>query len=128
VETEALRQDLSAGSLQLNHNFAGARGFPFVEGEEQYHFGVTYGFPIWYPDRGIGNIFYMKRIRLQPFFDYAYTNDPHAAGPDMRSAGAELVIDFAFPPVAVGFRYSRLLSGYDGSANRFEFFIPSQRF
>jgi hypothetical protein len=128
IESEYLEQDLATSAIQLNHRFSGARGFPFVEGEKQYHVGITYGFPVWYPDRGIGNVFYMQRIRLQPFFDYAYTNDPEASGSNMRSAGAELVVDFAFPPVTLGFRYSRLLSGYDGSANQFEFFIPSQRF
>jgi hypothetical protein len=128
LESEYLTQDLGEGAIQLNHSFAGARGFPYVDGEKQYHVGITYGFPVWYPDRGIGNIFYMQRIRVQPFYDYAYTNDPLAADTDMQSAGAELVVDFAFPPITLGLRYSRLIAGYHGNANQFEFFIPSRRF
>ncbi len=127
VQGEALVQELEEGSLQLNSSFAGARGFPYVEGEKQYRLGITYGFPVWYPDRGLGNIFYTRRIRLQPFFDMAYVRGA-ANKEEMTSAGMEMILDFKFPPVSVGIRYARLLSGQFGNANQFEFFIPAQRF
>lgn len=128
VQAEALRQDLSDGPITLVSNFYGARGFPYIEEEKQYRVGFTYGFPIWYPDKGIGNILYTRRIRLQPFFDWAFVDDSAHASTHMRSTGAEIIFDIDFPPVSIGFRFSRLLSGFEGSPNQLEFFIPSQRF
>ena len=72
--------------------------------------------------------FYTRRIRLQPFYDIAYTNAEEANYQWSRSAGLEAIIDFDFPPISVGFRYSRLISGFDGSPNRFEVFLPVERF
>jgi hypothetical protein len=65
---------------------------------------------------------------MQPFFDIAYTNDTRVPHSNMRSAGAEIIVDFDFPPISVGVRYARLLDGYAGSPDRFQLFIPSQRF
>jgi hypothetical protein len=128
IQGEWLSQELSVGSIQLGNTYRGARGFPYVEGEKQYTVGLTYGFPVWYPDRGIGNIFYTKRIRLQPFYDVAYSDDPSLAQHWMGSTGMEVIVDFDFPPITLGLRYSRLLRGVEGSPNQFEFFIPAQRF
>lgn len=60
VNGEVIIQDISDGSIQLSSNYDGARGFPYYEGQTQYHVGLTYGFPLWYPDIGIGNIFYTR--------------------------------------------------------------------
>ena len=62
------------------------------------------------------------------FFDYAYTNDPDFPEPDMSSMGAEIIFDFEFPPLSVGFRYSRVLDGGVANKNAYELFIPSPRF
>ncbi len=128
LHAEYMRQDIREGSIQLGSLYAGARGFDVVDGTNQYRVGFTYGFPLWYPDMGFGNIFYSRRIRLQPFFDLAYTDDERFTFSGMKSLGAELLVDFDFPPVSIGLRYARLLEGYTGNANRFELFIPSQRF
>ncbi len=128
VQGEFLYQDTSDGSQQLYSSYVGARGFGVSDGHKQYRIGVTYGFPIFYPDIGIGNIFYSRRIRMQPFYDLAYTDDLNSPSRWMRSVGAELIIDFEFPPVSIGVRFSKLLSGYAGNSNVLEFFIPVQRF
>ena len=128
VRGELLSQDIRESSIQLGSPYAGARGFDEFIGRTQYRVGVTYGFPLLYPDIGIGNIFYTRRIRLQPFYDIAYTNAEEANYQWSRSAGLEAIIDFDFPPISVGFRYSRLISGFDGSPNRFEVFLPVERF
>lgn len=125
---EYLQQDIRETSIQLGSNYAGPRGFDFADGEKQYRVGVTYGFPLLYPDIGFGNILYTRRIRMQPFYDIGYIQVPGATTDVFRSAGAEIIIDFDFPPLSVGFRYARLLEGHTGNKNRFEFFIPSQRF
>ena len=71
---------------------------------------------------------YSRRIRLQPFFDMAYTSDPESLSSILKSAGAELLVDLEFANITIGLRYSRLLSGIEGNPNRFELFIPSKRF
>jgi len=124
---ESLTQDLKE-SIQLNSNYAGARGFNLFDAEENYRLGITYGFPIAYPDIGLGNILYMRRIRLQPFYDIAYTSDPEALTSKLESTGAELLLDFEFANLTLGFRFVRLLTGYEGDPFRFEFFIPPYRF
>ncbi|HZV70007.1 MAG TPA: hypothetical protein VFG10_10705 [Saprospiraceae bacterium] len=128
MQGEYLSQDISKNSIQLSSPYRGARGYNELNGKNQYGVSVTYGFPIWYPDFGYGNIFYSRRVRLQPFFDIAHSEDEFDASRWMRSMGAELIVDFHFPPISVGIRYSRLLSGDQSSPNVFEFFIPVQRF
>lgn len=125
---EYLSQNLNPGSLQLGSVYGGARGFNQPDDKENYRIGITYGFPLAYPDWGFGNVMYSRRIRLQPFFDMAYTSDPESLSSILKSAGAELLVDFEFANITIGFRYSRLLSGIEGNPNRFELFIPSKRF
>ena len=125
---ESLTQDLEPGSIQLSSRYAGARGFNVPDDERNFRLGFTYGFPLLYPDVGFGNVAYIRRIRLQPFFDIAYTSDPQSVSNTLKSAGAELLVDFKFGDITLGFRYARLLSGYEGSAGQFEFFIPPIRF
>ena len=124
---ESLTQDLTA-SIQLSSRYAGARGFNLPDAEENYRLGITYGFPLLYPDVGLGNILYIKRIRLQPFFDIAYTSDPETLTSTVKSTGAEVLVDFEFGNLTLGFRFVRLLLGYEGDPFRFEFFIPPYRF
>jgi hypothetical protein len=124
---ESLTQDLTK-SIQLSSRYAGARGFNLPDAEENYRFGITYGFPLLYPDIGLGNIMYVRRIRLQPFYDIAYTSDPETLSSTLKSTGAEVLVDFEFANLTLGFRFVRLLSGYEGDPYRFEFFIPPFRF
>ncbi|HUR31042.1 MAG TPA: hypothetical protein VMZ69_06390, partial [Saprospiraceae bacterium] len=49
---ELLFQDIRKGSIQLGSPYVGARGFDEFIGKLQYRGGVTYGFPILYPDIG----------------------------------------------------------------------------
>lgn len=125
---ESLTQNLDHGSIQLSSRYAGARGFNVPDDKRNYRLGLTYGFPLLYPDIGFGNLAYIRRIRLQPFFDIAYTSDPPSSGSTLKSAGAELLVDFKLGDITLGFRFARLLSGHEGSAGQFEFFIPSVRF
>ncbi|HJW31458.1 MAG TPA: hypothetical protein VJ508_19650, partial [Saprospiraceae bacterium] len=128
LQGEVLIQDISDEAIQLPDKFFGSRGFPSNDGQTQYHVGITYGFPVWYPDFGFGNILYTRRVRLQGFFDVAYSNDHVLPDKSLKSVGAELIFDIHFPPVSFGIRFAHLLSGYTGSQNQFEFFIPLQRF
>ena len=125
---EYLGQNLEPGSLQLGSSYGGVRGIDLPDADENYRIGFTYGFPLLYPDVGFGNVGYIRRFRLQPFFDIGYTSDPQAESSTLKSTGVELLVDFSFNEFAIGFRFSRLLSGYEGNQTSIEFFIPSQRF
>lgn len=124
---EYLTQDLEQ-SIQLASRYAGARGFNLPDDENNYRIGITYGFPLLYPDLGLGNILYVRRIRLQPFYDFAYTSDSDPLYYSLQSTGAELLLDFEFGDLTLGFRFVRLLSGYEDDSFRFELFIPPYRF
>ncbi len=125
---EYLSQKISANTILLSTPFAGARGYDQLNGTKEYRLGLTYGFPVWYPDFGLGSILYSRRVRLQPFYDVAYSDDKNARAKWMRSLGAEVIVDFQLPPFSIGLRYSKLLSGGNRQSNVFEFFIPVQRF
>ncbi len=125
---EVLQQNLNPGAVQLNSRYAGARGYYVPDDADNYRVGLTYGFPLVYPDFGLGNILYMRRIRLQPFYDFAYTSDPTISSGNLQSAGVETLVDFQFANLTLGFRYARLLTDIGEGPNRFEFFIPSLRF
>ena len=125
---EYLSQKQTGEYVSLSSRYRGARGFDLPDGEENYRVGITYGFPLIYPDIGFGNIGYMRRIRVQPFFDFAYAQFPGSEIRKVSSTGAELLLDFEFENTTLGFRYIRQLSGYEGSGNGFEFFIHIEQF
>lgn len=125
---EILEQNLNPGSVQLNSRYAGARGYSVTDDESNYRLGLTYGFPLVYPDFGLGNILYMRRIRLQPFYDIAFSSNPTLTTSTLQSTGVEALIDFQFANITLGFRYVRLLTDIGTGPNHFEFFLPSLRF
>jgi hypothetical protein len=128
LNTEMLTQQTGDNYVQLSSRYAGPRGFEIPDGDENYKLGITYGFPLLYPDLGFGSIAYVRRIRLQPFFDYGYSDYIDAPDQHLSSAGLEVLVDFEFGDITIGCRFTRLLSGYDGNPFVFELYIPAQRF
>lgn len=128
VSANLLIQDVGLNSVRLGSAYSGARGFHIQDGSRNYKVGFTYGFPLMYPDVGLGNVLYVPRIRFQPFFDIAYSNSFEAVSSTMSSAGGEVLIDFYQGLFSLGIRYARLLTGYEGNPNQFELFIPAQLF
>ena len=128
VTGEYLTQEQGENYIQLNSRYQGARGYDIPDGEENYRIGFTYGFPLLYPDIGFGNIAYVRRIRLQPFFDMAYVNYFDLGSRKLTSAGAELLLDFQFAETTIGLRYIRQLEGAGDAPNQFEFFIHVAQF
>jgi hypothetical protein len=146
--------------LHVNHNFVinlaiGLRdslrqisfsnSFPFSRGysaQNLYRMGkwaVNYHFPICYPDKGLGNIIYLLRVRANAFYDHTIgnvafrnnqTNQLFRRDVDFRSAGTEIFFDTKWwneLPISFGIRYSRLLdTDLFGTAgkNRFELILP----
>jgi hypothetical protein len=128
VTGEYLNQKLSSEYISLSSRYKGARGFDIPDGDTNYRLGFTYGFPLLYPDIGFGNIAYLRRIRVQPFFDLAYVDYFDAASRNITSAGVELLFDFQFEDTTIGLRYIRQLQGRSDTPNQFEFFIHIAQF
>jgi hypothetical protein len=80
-----------------------------------YKLGVNYHFPLFYPDWGAGNIFFIQRVRANAFYDY--TNAKARVNGRLteiinRSAGGEIYFDTKLwnaLPASIGIRYSHLL-------------------
>ena len=125
---EYMTQKTGDEYVQLSSRYAGPRGFDIPDGNNNYTTSLTYGFPLVYPDVGFGSIAYLRRIRVQPFFDFGYTDFKTAPDKYLSSAGAEVMFDFQFANLTIGLRFTRLLSGYQGDPFVFEIFIPAQRF
>lgn len=93
------------------------RGYSFIKNDDMYLFRGTYQMPLWNPDISIGGLAYIKRFRLNAFFDAAVANyELDFLGEDgaqnfsntFTSTGIELMTDFhAFRfvlPFSIGYR------------------------
>ncbi len=99
----------------FSNNFPYARGYEALNTRQMYKLAANYHFPLVYPDWGLGNIFFIQRIRANAFFDYANSR-ARVRGQltDIinRSAGGELYFDSKIwnaLPASIGIRYSHLL-------------------
>jgi hypothetical protein len=76
-------------------------------------FGSNYHFPLFYPDWGVGNIVYFKRLRANAFYDYTRVKSLRSQNTfGFNTVGGELFFDTKWwnqQDVSFGIRYSRLL-------------------
>jgi hypothetical protein len=99
----------------FTNNFAYSRGYQALNSRRMIKWGINYHFPISYIDAGIGNIYFIQRLRANAFFDY--TNAKARVNGILtqvisRSTGIELYVDgkiWNALPASIGIRYSRLL-------------------
>ncbi len=127
-------------NYRFSNNFPFSRGYDLIEDRvypNTIKLGINYHFPIVYPDWGIGNIVYLRRVRANLFFDYTQlrTNNVELYKPayDFKSAGAEIYADTRWwnqQNITVGIRYSRLLdTKYTGrQPNRWTVILPQSIF
>ncbi len=109
------------------------RGYPGQVGDEYYRVGVNYLFPLAYPDWELGPVAFVKRIKLNAFFDWGQIryNHPFDAVRDIHSTGFELRFDFRLfrlLEVDAGVRYSYLLHpefSSNGRRHQFDFLVIS---
>ena len=100
----------------FSNNFNYARGYQSLNTRRMYKLGANYHFPLLYPDLGLGNIFFLQRIRANAFFDYNVSRARLRSGglTDIinRSVGGELFFDgqiWNSLPAGIGLRFSHLL-------------------
>lgn len=118
----------------FSNNFPFSRGYEALNQRRMYKFGVNYHIPLLYPDWGIGNIFFIQRVRTNIFYDYGSALTKFVRGRlaevKSRSTGTEIYFDTKIwnsLPVSIGFRYSRLLDMdllNPTAVNRWEIIIP----
>lgn len=119
----------------FSNNFPFARGYSAIDFPRMWKLGVNYHFPLLYPDKGLGNLVYLLRVRSNLFFDYAVGRSLRLATDyPFRTVGAELFLDTRWwnqQPVSLGIRYSRLLDNSFRGATRpnvWELILPVNLF
>ena len=118
----------------FSNNFPYSRGYEALNQRRMYKFGVNYHIPLLYPDWGIGNIFFIQRVRASIFYDYGSALTKFVGGRvaevKSRSTGTEIFFDTKIwnsLPVSIGVRYARLLDKdllNPTAINRWEIIIP----
>ncbi len=118
----------------FSNNFPYSRGYEALNQRRMYKFGVNYHIPLFYPDWGIGNIFFIQRVRANFFYDYGSALTKFVGGRvaevKSRSTGTEIFFDSKIwnsLPVSIGVRYARLLDKdllNPTAVNRWEIIIP----
>ena len=122
------------GKINFSSGFPFSRGYEAINFPSMYKWGINYHFPILYPDKGFANIFYLLRVRLNPFYDQtsisAYTSKKALYKKQFRSIGSEVFFDTKWRnqvDISFGVRFSYLLDddllGNTGR-NRWEIILP----
>lgn len=96
--------------------FQYSRGYDAPLADDAYRVGLNYQFPALYPDVGALGIYYLKRIRLNPFFDHGRYNLAQLRDAQtINSAGLQVIFDgtlFNLGDVTFGMEFSRLLNNH----------------
>ncbi|PWD97780.1 TolB-like translocation protein [Marinilabilia rubra] len=93
------------------------RGYSFIKNDDMYLFRSSYQMPLWNPDLSFGGVAYIKRFRLNAFFDaaianyeldYIEENNTENFSNWFTSTGIELMADFHpfrfVLPFSIGYR------------------------
>ena len=136
------KENITENAYQFENTFASARGYDGLFSDASLKVSMNYTFPIAYPDWGLQNITYFKRIRGTFFYDYSQlmrnkdvifqgSNNYQYLLPkslQRNSYGAELIFDnifFNLIPIPIGLRQSYLLDKdlFANKASKFEVFL-----
>jgi hypothetical protein len=95
------RWNSSSGHNLFSNIITLPRGTDGFNAGKMYSFSINYKLPLFYPDWSLGSVMYIKRFKLNLFYDFAGGNDPGKIY-SSSSAGAELTADlhllrFVFP-------------------------------
>ena len=123
-------------NYRFSDQFVYPRGYEFsLRRDEYYKVGFNYSFPIFYPDRALYGLAFLKRVKGNMFFDYGrygITQFPFNRNfSNVSSAGFELGFDIRalrLLEIDFGMRYSYLLNenfAPGGQRHQFDFFVIS---
>ena len=116
----------------FSNGFGMPRGYTALNYPRMMKVGLNYHAPLLYPDLGVANLVYVKRIRSNFFYDTGWFKSLRTGKTTaLRSGGLEVYFDTRWwnqQPVTVGFRYSRLMDTDQfqtkPNPNRWEFILP----
>ncbi len=113
----------------FGNRIALARGVTTKDSAGVWASRANYHFPLFYPDWGFGNIFYLRRVRANLFFDHMLLFNREASKKtSYQSTGAEIYLDTQWwnqYPLSFGFRVGQRLGPYTDRKPFFEFVLPT---
>ncbi|GEO07637.1 hypothetical protein SAE01_01330 [Segetibacter aerophilus] len=131
VFTVAYQRRDTLGQYPFSNNFPFSRGYSVVDFPRMFRIGSNYHFPLVYPDWGVGNVVYFKRLRANAFHDLTRVKSLRTGNKFLFNlVGGELFFDTKWwnqQDVSFGIRYSRLLDyGTLGlkQPNKWEIILP----
>jgi hypothetical protein len=131
IVLSASLQETDTTNVVFSNRFSNSRGYPDYYYTRMWRASGNYHMPLFYPDWGVANIVYFKRVRSNFFYDHSrvYSRNKTQSR-DLRSAGVELFADtqwWNMLPLTIGVRYSYLLDNdFDRGLGRvrFELALP----
>ncbi|MCX6305857.1 MAG: hypothetical protein NT040_12910 [Bacteroidetes bacterium] len=83
------------------------RGYANTYDDDLLTLSINYKLPLWYPDISFGSVIYLKRLKLNAYYDWANGKNPGYIN-EYQSLGGELTADFHFlrfvAPIEMGVR------------------------
>jgi hypothetical protein len=128
IVLSASLQETDTMNVVFSNRFSNSRGYPDYYYTRMWRASGNYHMPLFYPDWGLANIVYFKRVRSNFFYDFSrvYSRNKTQSR-DLRSAGVELFADtqwWNMLPLTIGVRYSYLLdNNFDPGLRRVRFEI-----
>ena len=127
--TLSYQRELAFNRYQFSDNFGYPRGYLAPLNDYAYRLGFDYMFPLAYPDFGPYGILYLKRLRMNLFYDHGQFYYQDFSFPnDFQSIGSDLYFDlnaYNLLPISFVVRYSYRLTTNAINTSRggeFEFF------
>ena len=107
-----------------------ARGFTARDSAGVFTTRINYHLPLFYPDWGFANIFYLQRIRANFFYDYSLVFDKNVnRRGSFQSAGTEVFFDTKWwnqHPLTFGFRVGNRITPVASNGKLFfELVLPT---
>ncbi len=125
----------TARQYYFSDNFPFSRGYTSIDFPRMWRLSVNYHLPLLYPDWGVGNLVYFRRVRLNAFYDHTIGRSLRTAiNTPFNTVGGELYFDTKWwnqQLVNFGIRYSHLLNNeYSGRARSgvWELILPVNLF
>jgi hypothetical protein len=102
-----LRHDNELLTYSFSNIIAYPRGYTGAYDEDLVSFSLNYALPLWYPDFSFGSVIYLKRLKINLYYDWANGKNQDYFD-EYQSMGGELTTDFHFlrfvAPIEMGIR------------------------
>ena len=101
------RHDKDLFAYSFSNLIAYPRGYAGNYDDELVSISLNYKFPIWYPDFSFGSVIYLKRLKINLYYDWANGKNPGYVN-EYQSTGGEFTADFHLlrfvAPIEMGLR------------------------